>query len=297
MNTGDNKWLPSGGGIEIFTLLLLYFFGFVFGAFAINVFLGGEAILDSIYNIRGANIIQAVFLFLIPTAIYALLFADNKGEFLVKSPLNIKILIFAVLTIFTILPFIETVNYYNELIPLPQDIQDIVKQALAENQKAYDLLFGQKTAANVLVNILVVAILPGIVEELFFRGCLQRSVIGSLRNAHIGIWVTAIVFSLLHFQIAGFFPRIILGALLGYLYYWTKNIWVPIIVHAANNASIVIVMQLLAEKDFYKKIQITDYSLSNAWPAAIISLLLTAGILYLIYRLKPESGSSRSQAN
>ena len=291
MNTEDNNWLPSGGRTEIMTLLLLYFFGFVFGAFAIKFFLGGGS-LDTVYNLRGVSLIQAVFLFLIPTAIYSSLFADKKGEFLTQHPLDIRTLMLGTLAIFAILPLVETVNHYNELIPLPQGIEQAVKQALEENKKAYALLFEEKTPTNIILNILTIAVLPAIVEELFFRGCLQRSIIRIARNPHAGIWTAAIVFSLLHFQFAGFFPRILLGALLGYLYFWTKNIWIPIIVHALNNASIVLIMQLLSENDFYKKIQITDYSLPNAWPATLISLLLTSGLCYLIYRLSSKPAPS-----
>lgn len=288
MKTENNNWLPSGGTTEIFTLITLYCFGFIFGAFAIKAFLGSEA-LDNVYNIRGANIIQAIFIFVLPTAIYASLFADNKGLFLIKEPIKISTLLLSVLAILSILPLVETVSYYNELIPLPEDIQASVKEALEANQKAYAILFEEKTAINICANILTIALLPGIVEELFFRGCLQRSVIRATKNPHVGVWVAAFIFSFLHFQITGFFPRILLGALLGYLYLWTKNIWVPIIVHTVNNATVILVMQLLADNETYKEMQITDYSLSNAWPATLISLLLTLGISYFVYKLSTKS--------
>lgn len=287
MDRGKNKWLIVGGGTEAFTLLFLYFFGFLFGAFAISAFLGGEG-LNSVYNIRGANIIQAIFLFLMPTVIYSALFADSKGEFYVERPLIPRVLGLAILVIFCVQPFVEMVNYYCNLIPFPESIQESIKQLSEDNKKMYDLLFGQKTTIDLLLNLLIVAVVPGIVEELFFRGCLQRSILKASKNPHVGVWVTALIFSALHFQIAGFFPRILLGALLGYLYLWTKNIWVPILVHIVNNAMVVIILQLLADKEFYKNMQLTDYSLSNAWYIALISLGLTIGLLYLIYRASPK---------
>lgn len=287
MKTGNNDWLPSGGGVELTTLFGLYFLGFFFGAAAISIFLGGEA-LDSVYNIRGANIIQAIFLFLIPTTIYCALFADKHGSFLVKHSIDIRTLLLGALALFAILPFVEAVNYYNELIPLPEKLAEIAKRSLEANQKAYNILFNEKTITNIGANLLTIAILPAVLEELFFRGCLQRSVSKLTNNSHAAIWITALIFSLLHFQLTGFFPRIILGALLGYLYLWTKNIWVPIIVHAINNATVILVIQLFAETEFYKKVQITDYSLANAWFATLISLFLTVGLMLLIYKLKPK---------
>lgn len=287
MNGGKNKWLIVGGGTEAFTLLVLYFFGFLFGAFAISAFLGGEG-LNSVYNIRGANIIQAIFVFLIPTVIYSILFADSKIKFYIERPLIFKILGLAIAVIFCVQPFVEMVNYYCNLIPFPESIQESITQMTERYIKMYDLLFGQKTTVDLLLNLLIVAVVPGILEELFFRGCLQRSILRAVKNPHIGVWITAIIFSAIHLQIAGFFPRILLGALLGYLYLWTKNIWVPILVHIVNNAMVVIILQLLADKEFYKNMQLADYSLGNAWYIALISLGLTIGLLYLIYRVRPK---------
>lgn len=287
MKTDKNDWLPSGGGVELTTIFGLYFLGLIFGAVAIKMFIGNGA-LDNVYNIRGANIIQAMFLFLIPTSIYGALFADKKGSFLVKHSIDMRTLLLGALTLFTILPFVETVNYYNELIPLPESLAEIARKSLEANQKAYSILFNEKTVTNIGANILTIAILPAVLEELFFRGCLQRSVSKLTSNSHSAIWITAIIFSLLHFQVAGFIPRIILGALLGYLYFWSKNIWVPIVVHAINNATVILVIQLFSENEFYKKIQITDYSLGNTWIITLISLFLTVGLMVLIYKLKPK---------
>lgn len=86
------------------------------------------------------------------------------------------------------------------------------------------------------MNILIIAIMAGIGEELLFRGVLQKILINWTRNTHVGILCAAIIFSAIHFQFFGFFPRMILGMVLGYLYVWSKSIWVPIIAHALNNA-------------------------------------------------------------
>ena len=84
-------------------------------------------------------------------------------------------------------------------------------------------------------NLLLIAILPGIGEELIFRGIVQKHIGGWIKNPIAAIWISAFIFSAIHMQFEGFLPRIVLGAVLGYLYYWTNNLWVPIITHAFNN--------------------------------------------------------------
>lgn len=87
---------------------------------------------------------------------------------------------------------------------------------------------------------LAIAILPGIGEELLFRGVLQNSLHKWTKNAHVAIWVSAFLFAAIHMQFYGLVPRMMLGAVFGYLYVWSGNIWYPIISHIANNGISVI---------------------------------------------------------
>lgn len=86
-----------------------------------------------------------------------------------------------------------------------------------------------------LFGFLVIAILPGIGEEFLFRGLLQNSLHKWSKNAHIAIWGSAFLFAAIHLQFYGLVPRMMLGAVFGYLYVWSGNIWYPIISHIANN--------------------------------------------------------------
>ena len=55
-------------------------------------------------------------------------------------------------------------------------------------------------------------------------------------KVHLSIWLTALVFSAVHMQFLGFFPRLILGAVLGYMLVWSGSLWLPIVAHFTNNA-------------------------------------------------------------
>ena len=87
-----------------------------------------------------------------------------------------------------------------------------------------------------IINLFIMAILPAIGEEMLFRGIIQRYFINIIKNYHIAVWITAVIFSLFHLQFYGFIPRLVLGALLGYMMVWSGNLWVPITAHFFNNA-------------------------------------------------------------
>jgi uncharacterized protein len=133
---------------------------------------------------------------------------------------------------------------------------------------------------QMIVVVFLVAVIPGIGEEMLFRGTVQQQFARIIKNPHIAIWLSAAFFSAIHFQFEGFLARMILGALLGYLFYWSNNLWIPIIVHFLNNGLQVIGMFVMkikpADLDNYKDIGVN-------WWMALISLTLCIMIGNHIY--------------
>ena len=86
------------------------------------------------------------------------------------------------------------------------------------------------------ITIFAMCILTGIGEEFFFRGALQGFIAQRVRSPHAAVWIAALIFSFFHFQFYGIIPRTVIGAVLGYALIYSRNIWVPVIGHAANNA-------------------------------------------------------------
>ena len=74
------------------------------------------------------------------------------------------------------------------------------------------------------MNLFTIALIPAIAEEFIFRGVFQNIFNNLFRSHHSAIWVTAFLFSAIHFQFFGFIPRFILGLAFGYLYFWGRNI-------------------------------------------------------------------------
>jgi len=130
-------------------------------------------------------------------------------------------------------PFVQFIFSINKKLPLPTWA---VEQEELINTTIQHLLYVQSTP-DLLFNLLTIAILPAIGEELLFRGIIQTNLEKGLKNPHVAIWLTALIFSFIHFQFQGFIPRVLLGALLGYLFVWSRNLWIPIIAHLIYNAS------------------------------------------------------------
>ena len=107
-------------------------------------------------------------------------------------------------------------------------------------------------------------------------------------KAHIAIWITAIIFSAVHFQFYGFIPRVLLGAFFGYLALWSGSLWLPIFAHALNNSLVVISTWLTKRNTIdidINKIG-TEYSSESLLFIAIsvIATILGIIILYRYYK-------------
>ena len=88
----------------------------------------------------------------------------------------------------------------------------------------------------------MIALLPAVGEELIFRGIIQRILKNLFRSGHLSVWVTAFVFSAIHFQFYGFLPRFILGLVFGYLFLWSETLWLPVIAHFINNGVLLLLV-------------------------------------------------------
>jgi uncharacterized protein len=134
--------------------------------------------------------------------------------------------------------------------------------------------------SHMFAGIFVIGLLPAVGEELVFRGLLQREIWRASLKIHLAIWLSAAIFSTIHFQFFGFIPRLILGALFGYLYYWSGNLLIPIYSHFVNNAFIVIMVYLNQTK-----VTTIDIEGGEAPPIlfVIACAVLSVGLIYYVW--------------
>ncbi|RSK37494.1 CPBP family intramembrane glutamic endopeptidase [Hymenobacter metallilatus] len=159
--------------------------------------------------------------------------------------------------------------------------------AMTKEQQAKDILKFLTNFSSPLrfgVAVLVMAVVPAVSEELFFRGVLQRNLV-QWAGRHVGIWLAAIVFSAIHLQFQGFVPRFVLGLGLGYLYEWSRNILVPIAAHFAQNGFQLLLLYL-QQRDWSSSGFDPDSTEALPWYWVLLSMAVcTVGLWYLHRRM------------
>ncbi|MCM1021921.1 MAG: CPBP family intramembrane metalloprotease [Muribaculum sp.] len=200
--------------------------------------------LESTTRLRWATVVQDIVMFILPVIMTMLLIAQRPWRIMgISRTPNIYISTFGILAFITAIPWMNTFVLWNESIHFPAELSGI-EQALRTSEDAAEsmvrTIMGGTGIMNLIVSVLIVGLLTGVAEELFFRGGLQQLLYWLFGNVHVAIWVAAFVFSAIHMQFFGFFPRLLMGAYFGYLLRWSRSLWLPIFVHAMNNSLIVI---------------------------------------------------------
>lgn len=236
--------------------------------------------------LRITMVIQDVMVFILPAIVMALAITRLPARLLaVDVKPNGRLLLLALLTLLFSVPVMNMIIQWNESIHLPESMASVEQtlRSLEQNAKQVtDMLMSGASVPSMLVSVLIVGVLAGFSEELFFRGAKQRLLVASKLNAHAAIWIVAFVFSLFHFQFFGFVPRMLLGAYFGYLLWWSKSLWVPMIVHMFNN-SIVVCSTWLAANDSGSLLDTvgTGDSFGSVTIAVLSAICTVAGIVLL----------------
>lgn len=202
-----------------------------------------------------------------------------------RRPVRLWALLAAAVLVILMLPLMSALVEWNAKTHFPAFLHDFEVWARASEDRAQALtkyLTQFTSPGRFVVGVLVVAVVPAIAEELFFRGVIQRNLMQWF-SPHLGIWLAAALFSAIHFQFFGFFPRFVLGLVLGYLYQWSGNILVSMAAHFTQNAFQLLLLYLqqrhLLGADF-------DPESTNAlpWTWVAISAVLSGGLLYYMYQ-------------
>jgi membrane protease YdiL (CAAX protease family) len=259
----------------------------IMGIIALSMGLGGSISAGKMdwsdpRVITGMKVIQAfssVLIFFLPAYVFARI-ATKSGAltFLGLKKTQVKpMYILAILGILVSFPFVFWLGEINQMIPMPQWMGELEKEATRQMQQ----FLKAGNVFDVIVNVFIIAFLPAVCEEVCFRGALQRIMIHLTKNAWAGIILTSILFSALHLQFQGFLPRMFLGMILGAIYWYSGSLWPSITAHFVNNAIQVIVVSYAPEY-IEKNPPISIF-------IAILSGLMIGGILWV---LKTSSTSS-----
>jgi uncharacterized protein len=186
------------------------------------------------------QITQSIALFIIPSLFLSYLFFNKKDEKLPGREFpSLTVIVLVLVIMFFSLPLIDKLVQWNEAFKFPPGIKDMEQKFIQMEDDAAKLtikLLSGNRSIDFIVNLLMIAIIPAIGEEFLFRGILQKIFYQWTRNPHLAIIICAILFSSIHMQFFGFVPRMLLGALFGYFFFWSNNIWIAVAAHFFNNA-------------------------------------------------------------
>ncbi len=230
--------------------------------------------------------ISALGLFILAPLFFVYLTESGIGRFFqTKFSPNVAILVLAAVGMYTILPFINFLSDINAHLALPEYLSGLMqwmKDKQAQADEITTAFLSVKSLGGLGLNLFIIALMPAIGEELVFRGVVQQHLQAWTRNKHVGVLLTAILFSAVHFEFFGFLPRFVLGMMLGYLFLYTRNLWVPIFAHFVNNASSIIIFYL--HYNGYINVKMENFGAMPSVYAISVSLILTVWVFYFIWK-------------
>jgi membrane protease YdiL (CAAX protease family) len=246
---------------------------------------------SNVWFIRLNTFLQSLLMFFFPAYAVAGMSESGPLRFLrlqrssnLFSGIGLAVLIFIVA-----MPMVSFLMQWNEQMHLPESFKSIeqwMRQMEDAAAATTEILLEEKSVGGLMVNLLLIGVFAAFSEEFFFRGVLQQSLAAVVKNEHAAIWITAFLFSVMHLQFYGFFPRLVLGVLLGYLFLYGRNLWIPIAAHFFNNALSILTVFFFSETDFMQRLENQPLTFAFGCGAAL-SLMVTL-FLFLLYKKRME---------
>lgn len=242
------------------------------------------------------QLLQSIGLFLIPSIILAkVFFKDGLQNFGYRKHIDASTVWWVLILMIFGFPLVNLLGEWNSEMKLPvffSSLEETLKRLEENALEITEAFMSTKTIAGLFYNILLIAILPALGEELFFRGIVQRIFISWTNNPLLGIIIGAFLFSFMHLQFYGFIPRFYLGFIFGLIYFWSGSIWLPILAHFLNNAAAVIILFIYGQEIVGKDIDTLGTQEGRLY-YLIISISIVCLALWKIYESKTREGIVR----
>ena len=259
----------------------------------------------SINALKWVQFIQSTAMFLLPPLCMAYLWSKQPLDWLKVKGERLKVKgesLWAVMLMLVALPAINLLGHLNQQMTLPAFLEPL-EQWMKTSEESAKVLTEQflnvTTFGGLMINILLMALLPAVGEELTFRGVLinlfrvkgKRLKVKGEGVPHLAIWCSAILFSAIHLQFYGFVPRMLMGALFGYMLVWTGSLWIPILMHFTNNAMAVI-LYFVALREGWDMEQVDAIGTNDTLWLGIVSMVITIVGIYAFRRSTTMSNAS-----
>ena len=221
--------------------------------------------------------------FVVPALLFAFLMHRNvPAYFKMNRAHHISQWFYLIPIMVLALPIIHFFHEWNQHMELPEFLSGLeatMKQLEETSMKTTMALLKSDSTGTWLANMVVIAIVPAIGEELIFRGVVQKLFVKWSKNIHLGIWLAAILFSVMHMQFYGFIPRMLMGALLGYIFVYSGSIFLPMLAHFFNNGFVVTLHYLIGDAEKVEEVENVAMGTEHEW----LSLLITTVLFVLFF--------------
>ena len=273
--------------LVVFLVSLIVGFVILMPIFDIDIFNLESQIQNNINILKSFQLIQSISLFILPPLfIFYFLDKESLNIFKIKQEKKFSIFIFTAFAMFSSIPIISFFGAVNENLVLPDflsDFENWMKLAEEQSKIMTEKFLKANNFSDLLFNLFIIAVVPAIGEELFFRGVFQKIFTEWSKNIHISIFITAFLFSAFHLQFYGFIPRMLMGLFFGYLFFWSGTIWLPILAHFVNNATITIVYYYHPYS--FEQLETLENNIID-WKYLLMSIIIFSYLSFSIYKVR-----------
>ena len=279
---------------RIFIIAALIIVGLILSLVVSTITTLASGSFSELSVLRIVQISSQIFTFVLPPILYAIIVKDNPISALGLNKVKFHWLLLGIAMMYIILPLNSAFAEWNAELKLPESmkaLEELMKSMQDAAAEATEKMLNVNNISGLIINIIMIAGLAALGEELLFRSLLQTSLIKICKNAHIGIIIASAVFSFIHFEFYGFLPRLVLGLLLGYMFYFSGSIWVPMLMHFLNNGTIV-VLYFLNNKGI-TNIDLETFGKTST-PILIASIIAMIALFYLSIRCSKKEHSEQN---
>lgn len=277
------KSIRESAGFQLAVLFGSFFILLLLSGF-ITFTVSGSGTEDERTGLLIGAIAQNILAFCVPAFLLARFSSDSPTKWLgLTTAPGIKNLTGVLIVYVLSLPAMEWLIDWNANLHLPESmssLETLLRGWEEQSETATKILLNSQGWLSMLWGVLVIGILTGFSEELFFRGGLEGILMRTSMGIGGAVWLAAFIFSFMHFQFFGFVPRLIMGVFFGYLLIWTRSIWVPVFAHALNNSVVVVAASI-----FGREVTLLDAESGSigGMLLPLLSLILTA-CFFIFYR-------------
>ena len=197
-------------------------------------------------GLRWVQCITQVLTFMVPVLLVVIIYYRSEGRRFLKADFSggkWLLGVAGVVVMLLLVPLNEWLVEWNDGWNLGR-VGELMRGMQDQTEGMVQKLLGTGSVGGLVANLLVVALIPAVSEELFFRCGVQNLLQRWFRNPHWAIWVTAIVFSLGHGEVFSFMPQFVMGVALGYMYVCGGSLVPNMLAHFVNNAIVVVLYWL-----------------------------------------------------